>query len=195
MDENEKLEKIKKSCSIGMKVTKVIFVIALVCSVICMILITMIVSKGDEFETLVEKGIEAGYITTDSSIGSVSTYNISIVYPKNIHSDVQVIRDILQTRPYSVVFILYCSVGCLMFIILAVMLKLIGSVFRIIREEDNPFTDKVINRILTVMVVASIVMFFSPGTVYGILGLIITWVVHTILDYGKTLQIQADETL
>ena len=82
-----------------------------------------------------------------------------------------------------------------MFIILAVMLKLIGSVFRIIREEDNPFTDKVINRILTVMVVASIVMFFSPGTVYGILGLIITWVVHTILDYGKTLQIQADETL
>ena len=195
MDENEKLEKIKKSCSIGMKVTKVIFVIALVCSVICMILITMIVSKGDEFEALVKKGIESGYITTESGIGTVSAVNISIINPETIQSDSQAIRDMLQTRPYSVVFILYCSVGCLMFIILAVMLKLIGSVFRIIREEDNPFTDKVINRILTVMVVASIVMFFSPGTVYGILGLIITWVVHTILDYGKTLQIQADETL
>ncbi len=195
MEENVKLEKIKKSCSTGEKVTKVIFVIALICSVICLMLIALIVSKGDEFEALVKKGIESGYITTESGIGTVSAVNISIINPETIQSDSQAIRDMLQTRPYSVVFILYCSIGCLMFIILAVMLKLIGSVFRIIREEDNPFTDKAINRILTVMVVASIVMFFSPGTVYGILGLIITWVVHTILDYGKTLQIQADETL
>jgi hypothetical protein len=195
MVENEKLEKIKKSCSTGEKVTKVFFVIAIVCSVICLILIALIVGKGNEFEDMVKKGIEAGYITTGNSIGSVSTFNISVVYPGTIHSDVQVIRDILQTRPYSVVFVLYCSVGCLMFIVLAVMLKLVESVFKIIREEDNPFTEKAIKRILTVMIVSSIVMFFTPGTVYGILGLIITWVVYTILDYGKSLQIQADETL
>lgn len=195
MEENVKLEKIKKSCNTGEKVTNVIFVIAVVCSIICLIMITLIANKTDEFEAWVQKGIDAGYITTENSIGSVSTINISILDPNTIHSDSQVIRNVLETKPYSVIFIMYCLFGCFIFIVLAVMIKLIGSVFRIIREEDNPFTDKAIRRIVTVMIAASIVMFFSPGTVYGVMGLIITWVVYTIMDYGKTLQIQADETL
>ena len=195
MEENVKLEKIKKSCDTGEKVTNVIFVIAVVCSVICLIMITLIANKGEAFEAWVQKGIDSGHITTESSVGSVSAFNITIMNPNTIHSDVQAVRDMIETRPYSVVFIIYCSVGCFILIVLAVMMKLIGSVFRIIREEDNPFTDKAIHRIETVMIVASIVMFFSPGTVYGIMGLVITWVVHNILDYGKTLQIQADETL
>lgn len=195
MEENEKLEKIKKSCNTGEKVTNVIFVIAVACSVICLIMITLIAMKTGEFEAWVQKGIDSGYIKTESSVGSVSTFNISIINPNTIHSDVKAIRDVLETRPYSLIFIIYCSVGCFILIVLAVMMKLIGSVFRIIREEDNPYTDKAIRRIVTVMIVASLVMFFSPGTVYGIMGLITTWVVYTILDYGKTLQIQVDETL
>ena len=67
--------------------------------------------------------------------------------------------------------------------------------FKIIREEDNPFTEKAIRRIVKVMIAVSIVMFFTPGSIFGILGLVITWVVRTILDYGRMLQIQADETL
>ena len=142
-----------------------------------------------------QKGVDSGHVTFESSIGNVSAFNITIMNPNTIHSDVQAIRDALQTHPYSVVFIIYSIAGFFILLVFAIMMKLVGGVFRIIREEENPFTDKAIRRITTVMIVASIVMFFTPGTVYGILGLVITWVVYTILDYGKTLQIQADETL
>ncbi len=195
MEENVKLERIKKSCSTGVKVTNVIFVIAVVCSIICLIIITLIAKNGEAFEEWVRRGIESGHITTESSVGEVSAFSISVINPENMHSDVRAIREMLQTRPYSVIFIVYCAVGCLMLIVLAVVMKLIGSVFKIIREEDNPFTEKAIRRIVKVMIAVSIVMFFTPGSIFGILGLVITWVVRTILDYGRMLQIQADETL
>ena len=195
MDESVKLQKIKKSCETGEKVTKVFFVIGIILCVLCLVLITIIAYKTDAFEAWVQKGVDSGHVTFESSIGNVSAFNITIMNPNTIHSDVQAIRDALQTHPYSVVFIIYSIAGFFILLVFAIMMKLVGGVFRIIREEENPFTDKAIRRITTVMIVASIVMFFTPGTVYGILGLVITWVVYTILDYGKTLQIQADETL
>ena len=195
MEENVKLGKIKKSCEAGEKVTKVFFVIAIILCVLCLVIITMIASKTDAFESWIQKGIDSGHVTFESGIGNVSAFNITIINPNNIHSDVQAIRDALQAHPYSVIFICYSIAGFFILLVFAIMMKLVGGVFRIIREEENPFTEKAIRRIITVMIVASIIMFFTPGTVYGILGLIITWVVYTILDYGKTLQIQADETL
>ena len=79
--------------------------------------------------------------------------------------------------------------------IIAVMMKVTGSVFALIRKEDNPFTDNVIKRVLIVMIVLSGILFLTSGVSLGVLCGILTWVVYTILDYGKTLQIQADETL
>ena len=195
MEENVKLSKIKKSCGTGEKVTKAFFIIALVLSLLCLVATLMIACRSDAFEAWVQKGIESGIITTESSIGTASAFNISIMNPDNIQSDVQAIRDVLQTHPYSLIFIIYSIAGFFILLVFAIMMKLVSRVFRIIKEEENPFTDKTIRCIVTVMIVASIVMFFTPGTVYGILGLVITWVVYTILDYGKTLQIQADETL
>ena len=41
----------------------------------------------------------------------------------------------------------------------------------------------------------SALLIFTTGAIYGVLGFLITWVVNLVLDYGKTLQIQSDETL
>ena len=79
--------------------------------------------------------------------------------------------------------------------IAAVLLKLISNVFGLIIKEDSPFTDKVIKKIVIVLGAVTVVMFLTSGMAFGVLGAIITWVVYTILDYGKTLQIQSDETL
>ena len=90
---------------------------------------------------------------------------------------------------------MFAFVAAMLTAIMAVLFKLIGSVFSLIRKEDNPFTDKVIRRIVIVMTVLSVIIFFSSGMGYGILVGILTWVVYTVLDYGRTLQIQSDETL
>jgi hypothetical protein len=45
------------------------------------------------------------------------------------------------------------------------------------------------------MIVLSAVMLFTVSAGFAALGAITTWVVYTIMDYGKTLQVQSDETL
>ena len=82
-----------------------------------------------------------------------------------------------------------------MIAVCAVLMKLISGTFAIIEKEDNPFTDKVIKRVTVVMIIVSAFLFFTAGASFGILGGLVTLVVYSILDYGKTLQIQSDETL
>lgn len=195
MEENVKLEKIKHSCEVGEKVTKFFFVFFIILSICCIVFISIIGAKGNEFESFIQKHVDLGHISFENSIGSSKAINITIMNPNNIHSDVEAVRDALATKPYSVVFMIYGIAGLVIFIVMAVMMKLVGGALRIIKEEENPFTDKAIRRIVTVMIVISIMLFFGPGTVFGILGLVVTWVVHTVMDYGKTLQIQSDETL
>ena len=77
----------------------------------------------------------------------------------------------------------------------AVMMKLLSSVFAMIEKEDTPFTDKVIKRVTVVMIVISGFLFLTAGSALGILSGLATWVIYTVMDYGKTLQIQSDETL
>ena len=195
MEENVKLEKINHSCEVGEKVTKIFFIFFIILGICCLVFISIIAAKGNAFESFIQRHVDLGHISFENSIGSSKAVNITIMNPNNIHSDVKAIRDAIANRPYSVVFMIYGIAGFIIFLVMAVMMKLVGGALRIIREEENPFTDKAIRRIETVMIVTSIVMFFGPGTVFGILGLVVTWVVYTIMDYGKTLQIQSDETL
>ena len=74
-------------------------------------------------------------------------------------------------------------------------MKLTGSVFGLIETEETPFTDKVIKRITIVLGVLSFLLLATCGSALGIISGLVTWVVYNVLDYGKTLQIQADETL
>ena len=82
-----------------------------------------------------------------------------------------------------------------MIAILTVAMFLFRSVFTIILEEGNPFSDKVIKRILISMIIISVVLIFTSGVGFGVLGGFLTWVIYTILDYGRSLKTLSDETL
>ena len=75
------------------------------------------------------------------------------------------------------------------------LIFLVRSVFAIIEKEGNPFTVTVKKRIKTVLIATSVVLFLTSGTGPAILGILVTIAVNAILDYGITLQTQADETL
>ena len=194
-DENVKLEKIKKSCNAGVKVTNVFFVIAIVCSVLILVAITVILYMGRDFESAVEKGIDAGYVTVGDSVGSVKLFNIELMDAKSIHSDLPALKNLLNERPYTVTVMIYCIIGFIVTVITAVMMKIVGNVFKLIRESESPFTDKVIRRVVIVMIVTAAAAFLTSGLAVGLITLATAWVVYTIMDYGKTLQIQSDETL
>ena len=45
------------------------------------------------------------------------------------------------------------------------------------------------------MAASTVVLLLTSGIAFGALGALTTWVVCTVMDYGKTLQTQSDETL
>ena len=85
---------------------------------------------------------------------------------------------------------------CLLFLAaLAVVMRIVSSAFKIIDEEGSPFTDRVIKRMTTTMIIVSVIVALTASFAFGALLGVITWALYTILDYGKVLQIQSDETL
>ncbi len=195
MEENVKLEKIRKSCSVGEKVSTVFCIIAIVGCVMAIVAGIAIINMGSEFDDKVIQLSNSGAVDIGNKIGGYQIMGISLGDPSNIRSDVPAIQEALKDHPYSVEVSMYCFLIAGMTAIIAVMMKVTGSVFALIRKEDNPFTDNVIKRVLIVMIVLSGILFLTSGVSLGVLCGILTWVVYTILDYGKTLQIQADETL
>lgn len=195
MEENVKIAKIKKSCGVGKKICSILAVIAIIGCVCSAVASFAIFGMGKEFDAEVKKGIEAGYISEGNEFGSVKVININVGSVKNLHSDVPALQKILDEQPYSITYGIYCFIMSVACAVVTVMLKFVGSVFELIIKEDTPFTDKVIKRVVIVMIVLSAVMLFTMSAGFAALGGITTWVVYTIMDYGKTLQIQSDETL
>ena len=195
MEENVKLEKIRKSCSVGEKVSTVFCIIAIVGCVMAIVAGIAIINMGSEFDDKVIQMSDSGVVDIGNKIGGYQIMGISLGDPSNIRSDVPAIQEALKDHPYSVEVSMYCFLAAGMTAIIAVMMKVTGSVFALIRKEDNPFTDNVIKRVLIVMIVLSGILFLTSGVSLGVLCGILTWVVYTVMDYGKTLQIQADETL
>ena len=194
-EENEKIQKIERSCRGGRKVSNILFVIAVVGCIITLILGIVILCMGRSFDDAFTLAVEKGAITQADRIGSFRFFVFDLPVPANLESDIPAVQAAIDDHPASVTYGSLCLFFAVSTALLAVFMKLLNSVFKLIIEERSPFTDKVRKRVLVVMLFSSIVLCFSAGFGFGCLSGIVTWVVITILDYGKTLQVQSDETL
>ena len=88
MEENAQITKIKKSCKVGKTVSKIMFIFCLIASISCLVAAIWIFSMGKDFDVQIQKAIDAGYVSTDSSFGSVSGININLGDPSSLHSDI-----------------------------------------------------------------------------------------------------------
>lgn len=193
---NEKIVKIKKGCHAGKIVSNIIFVVALAAFVISQISGLWILSKGKDFDDMIRQAEEAGYVDTTNNPTSFSVLEISSTkIAENITSDVPALQEALDDHPQSILYGTYIITMSFALILFAVLTKLIGSVFAMVEKEETPFTDKIRKRVTIILGIMSAMLIFTTGAVYGVLGFLVTWVVNSVLDYGKTLQIQSDETL
>ena len=194
-EENIKLAKIKKSCKFGRKVATILCIIAIVGCVCSMVAGIALLVNSERFEPEFVKYVDEGKIDTSNGIGKVSGISIQGINVNDWKSDIPALQKALTERPYTTVYGIYCIIVSLSVAVCSVMIKLLSSVFELIEKEDTPFTDAVIKRVTVVMIVISGFLLLTAGAAFGILGGLVTWVVHTVMDYGKTLQIQSDETL
>ena len=195
-EENVKIAKIKKSCHTGKIVSNVLcifFVIGFVAAVIGGI---MILAEGKKFDERIQLTEDMGYIDSADRIGSARLFNINIgIVPENIESDIPAIQEALNDHPRSVMWGSYMLIMGLAFAVVAVLSKIVSSIFALIEKENTPFNDKVKKRVTIAMIITTVILFLTTGTPFGVLFILLTWVVRSILEYGKTLQIESDETL
>ena len=196
MEESLKITKIKKSCHTGKIVSMVLFVVAAVFVIACIIGGSKILGMGKEFDDMVTNGRLAGVISTSDEIGSVSAVKINLgSIPTEMHSDIPSVQAAIDDHPLSVMYGTYTLIVALLLAITAVLFLLVRSVFAMIEKEATPFTTKVKKRVTLVLIATCIILFLTTGSGFAILFALITWAVNAILDYGITLQIQSDETL
>ena len=195
-EENAKIAKIKKGCHAGKVVSNVIFIVALVGFIASVASGIWILAMGKDFDVMISQAEAAGYIESTNNPTSFSVLEISSSkIAQNITSDVPAIQEALDDHPQSILYGTWIIIMSFCLIIAAVLIKLIGSVFAMAEKEDTPFTDKIRKRVTIILGIMSGLLIFTTGAIYGVLGFLITWVVNLVLDYGKTLQIQSDETL
>lgn len=194
---NAKLAKIKKSAHVGKIVTNVLCIIAIVGCVMSLISGIYIYSLGPKFDQMLDEATEAGYVdTTDTNeIGSAKTINIQLIDPEKFDSDIPAIQEKLENNPASFVYGIYMMGISVVLAGAAIMIKVVSSTFGLIEKDENPFTDRIIKRVTTVLIVVSALLLLTNGAGLGIVSGVVTWLVYTVMDYGRTLQIQSDETL
>ena len=194
---NVKLEKIRKSAHVGKIVTSILTIVAIVGCVLCFISGFCILRMGPKFDQVLDEATEAGYVDTSGTneIGSSKTIDIKLIDPEDFDSDIPAIQEKLENSPASFVYGIYLlGIGIVM-AGAAIMIKVVSGTFGLIEKDENPFTDRIIKRVTTVLIVVSALLLLTNGAGLGIVSGVVTWLVYTVMDYGRTLQIQSDETL
>lgn len=195
-DMNDKLLKIKKSCHAGKIIANVLCIICIVGCVCSLIAGIALVANADEFEPQIQQIADEGRLdSADNRIVSVRMFSFDSVDPSDWESDLPAMQKALDEHPYCIIYGVYVIMAAGILAVVAVLMKLVNGTFALIEKEDNPFTDKVIKRVTIVLGIISGLLLITSGAAWGLLGGLVTWVVYTVLDYGRILQIQADETL
>ncbi len=195
MNLEEKILKIKKSCKVGATVSNILFVIAMVGCILAFIAGIYILRMGRGFDEKIIQAEAEGYVSTGVSVGVVKIADVELIDVSNIKTSIPQLEDDINDHPYCIAYSIFVLTMAVLALIYTIMMKVISKTFALIENEDNPFTDKVIRRVVTVMIVVTAVALLSNGFASGALCAILTWVIYTVMDYGKLLQIQSDETI
>ncbi len=202
-NENIKLAKIKKSCHVASMITKIMFVLCIVGTVIAIGTGIYFIADRKNLNDAYEQAAEVGSMDITKEFGKINVHLVRINYNdvispealKNVDSSIPAVKEVLNETPYSLSIGLYLMIIGGSIFLLTVAMFLLNRVFKIIEKEETPFSDKVLKNLLVSLLIIDVIIAMSAGIGFGALAGLITWALYTIMDYGRTLQIQSDETL
>ncbi len=201
--ENIKLARIKRSCKVAGIVTRVAFMICIVGSVISLIAGIVTVSTRKSMEPAITQALEEHEeVAIGQKVGGVNVYlakvdpgSIKLFKSLKLESSIPAWQKIMDETPYAFslgMMMIGMSIGIA---VLAFALFQIYSVFDIIKKEDTPFSEKVLKKLLIALIIVDVIIALTTGLGQAAIGGLIIWAVYSIMDYGRVLQIQSDETL
>jgi hypothetical protein len=201
-EENKKLEKIQKSSKIAVVVSRILFIAAAVACTICLITGIVLLSNRDKFDTELKNNQDEFTGSYTIAVGHMKLAELDegdfkTLAGGKLESSVPSLEKFFEDNSDSIALHigLYMIAAAVAAGLVAFCIWLFSTVFSIILKEGNPFNDKVMKRILISMIIFSVLLLFTAGAGFAVLGGVATWVIYTVLDYGKTLKVLSDETL
>lgn len=191
----KKLSKVKKSCKAVKIVSGILFGITLFATLLTLITGIVFMSSKGKFDVPLEQAVSDGHLSFSIGNGFFKVTDNDVHIASNLESSLPSLNNKLGNASLSFAFGLYLMLISLACATSAVPCYLFYSVFNLISKEESPFSDKVIRRLLISLIIISVLINFTIGAGFGVLAGIFTWALYTIMDYGRALQTQSDETL
>lgn len=187
MDKQElKLQKIKKSCNIASKVVTVFFTIMIVAFVLLTSSTVLAMFNLKAVNEMVLEAEEAGTIESSVSIQSLK-----------FESDVPAVQEFIENSDYvyALGVIFYMIIGNIYIIASAIILGMIRHIFKILKESESPFDEKILRTLGLVLAFTAIIIGLSIGIGFGVVVGLVFWCIYNFFSYGCELQKLSDETL
>ena len=200
-EESKKLANVKKSCKGAKIVSKIILVFLTIAAVATLVTGIVLIAGRKKFDADIAKtdpsGASFDVVLSVGPINLGSFEDGEFVPNDPLTSDVPAVEKFFEENSNSPSLILgfYLILICVVTAISAVAFFLITSVFDIIIKEGNPFADKAVKRTLIAMIILTVITASTAGLGFGVLLGFLTWVIYTIMDYGRALKLLSDETL
>ena len=201
MNEEKKLENIKKSCKGAKIVSKISFILLIVGTVLTLFSgIYLLAERKSMDEKIIEASQSGKKMNVQLKAGPIVLGEIKdgeFIAKEKVESSNPSLNAYFEANSDSPSLLLgfYALLIGIILAFASVAFYFITSIFDIIIKEGNPFTGKVIKRTLIAMIILTLIVGSNAGLAFGVLLGFLTWVIYTILDYGRVLQIQSDETL
>lgn len=195
MNKEKKLEKVRKSSN-GVRIASKVVAIAGV--VVSSILLISAICMFIFHEKIDSEYLNSGNVEVSFSMGGVNVIPVKATGFEGLvptESSIPAFQQMIDDNKVAVFLGFYCIVFALLSAGVAVVFFMIESAFKSIIKEGTPFADIVIKRVTISLIILTVVLLLTTSVAFGVVMALLTWTVYTILDYGRALQIESDETL
>lgn len=177
---NAKIERIQKSSSAALVVTKITKVFAIVMAVILFLAGILFVALRNFFNAEFARAIGAGAPDLEAEL-RISGFG-------------DLITQYLGQHDLAVSLGINMLVVGITMIVLAVLMYFVGKVFKDIKEGYSPFQPAILKNMKIAFVIITLLSLRSSLLIGALIGFSL-WCVVCVFEYGCELQNQSDETL
>lgn len=183
-EQSKKLEIIRNRCRTSSKILAVLQIITIAGAVLALIGAMVCFMQKSMLNEHLGRAVESGLMRMESlKLGGEHIYFL-MDFEKNF-----------AAGEYAMLMALSCLAGVILCVIVAFALGLWKNIFKELGAETTPFSDKILGKLKASFIVLIAVLFMFAGIGPAVLGAMLMWCIHSILEYGKALQSEVDEIL
>lgn len=178
-----KLEKVKKSCGVAKKITKVIYKLCRVAAILLTVAAILVGCNGDKVTEVIENS------------GGSMTFNQSVIEVGGLMKFGINVQEYADSGRYVDAMIIVLIASIVLCVFTSVIFKLLHRVFVSIEESESPFSSEGMHTMKRsfIMICVLTMLCIDVGTALTLA--LFLWCIYCILDYGAALQNEVDETL